>query len=207
LDSEVNPMIVRSLLLASASPRRSALLRQIFMPHEVRIADIDESRRDAESPGDYVTRLACTKAEYIWNRQQGDEFRPVLGADTTVALGNDILGKPAHREEGIAMLQRLSGVTHRVFTAVALCHAGQTTHRLSVSAVTFNTLSAEECNAYWNSGEPADKAGGYAVQGLAAAFIARIDGSYSGVMGLPLAETADLLQRIGWSLTLATDGV
>lgn len=105
------------------------------------------------------------------------------------------------------MLQRLSGVTHRVFTAVALCHAGQTSHRLSVSEVTFKTLSAEECNAYWNSGEPADKAGGYAVQGLAAAFITRIDGSFSGVMGLPLAETAELLQRVGWSLSNAADGV
>jgi septum formation protein len=199
-------MILRSILLASASPRRSALLRQIFMPHEIRIANIDESRLADETPGNYVARLACAKAERIWNRQEGDDIRPVLGADTTVALGNDILGKPCNREEGIAMLQRLSGVTHRVFTAIALCHAGQTSHRVSVSEVTFKTLSVEECNAYWNSGEPADKAGGYAVQGLAAAFITRIDGSYSGVMGLPLAETAELLQRVGWSLTLVTDG-
>jgi septum formation protein len=199
-------MILRSILLASASPRRSALLRQIFMPHEVRIANIDESRLADEAPGDYVTRLACAKAERIWNGRAADETRPVLGADTTVALGDEIFGKPVHREEGVAMLQRFSGVTHRVYTAVALCHAGQTSHRLSVSEVTFKTLSVDECNAYWNSGEPADKAGGYAIQGLAAAFVTRIDGSYSGVMGLPLAETVDLLQRVGWSLAIATDG-
>lgn len=199
-------MIMQRILLASASPRRSALLRQIFMPHEIRIANIDESRLDNEPPGDYVTRLARAKAEAIWQRLQGDDTRPVLGADTTVALGGEIFGKPADRDDCIAMLQRLSGVTHQVYTAVALCHAGTTTHRLSVSEVTFKSLSTSECVAYWNSGEPADKAGGYAVQGLAAAFITVIRGSYSGVMGLPLAETAELLQRAGWSLQLAADG-
>jgi len=199
-------MILRPLLLASASPRRSALLRQIFMPHEIRVANLDESRLVNESPGDYVTRLAIAKAERIWNRLQGDEVRPVLGADTTVALGEEIFSKPRDREECIAMLQRLSGVTHQVFTAVALCHAGQTTHRLSISHVSFKSLSVAECNAYWNSGEPIDKAGGYAVQGLAASFISNINGSYSGVMGLPLAETAELLNRIGWSFAQAADG-
>lgn len=199
-------MIMRPILLASASPRRSALLRQIFMPHEIRIADIDESRLPNEVPGDYVTRLARAKAEKIWHRLEGDEVRPVLGADTTVALGAEIFGKPGDRDDGIAMLQRLSGVTHQVYTAVALCHAGATTHRLSVSEVTFKSLSLNECSEYWRSGEPADKAGGYAVQGLAAAFITGIKGSYSGVMGLPLAETAELLTRVGWSLALAADG-
>lgn len=199
-------MILRPILLASASPRRSALLRQIFVPHEIRIANIDESRLANETPGQYVTRLACAKAERIWNRLEGDDLRPVLGADTTVALGEDIFGKPTNRDECIAMLQRLSGVTHQVYTAVALCHAGQTTQRLSVSEVTFRTLSPGECTAYWNSSEPMDKAGSYAVQGLAAAFITAINGSYSGVMGLPLAETAALLTRAGWSLELAADG-
>lgn len=200
-------MTLRPLLLASASPRRSALLRQIFMPHEIRIANVDESRLPGELPADYVMRLAKAKAERIWNHLEGDEVRPVLGADTSVALGNEIFGKPRDREDCIAMLQHLSGVTHQVYTAVALCHAGLTTHRLSLSQVTFKTLSIAECVTYWNSGEPADKAGGYAVQGLAAAFITNINGSYSGVMGLPLAETAELLARAEWSLQAAVDGV
>ncbi|HEX2583746.1 MAG TPA: Maf family protein [Steroidobacteraceae bacterium] len=200
-------MILRPILLASASPRRSALLRQIFMPHEIRIANIDESRLAGESPADYVTRLSRAKAERIWNRLNGDDVRPVLGADTTVALGDEIFSKPRDRDDGIAMLQRLSGVTHQVYTAVALCHAGTTTHRLSVSQVSFKPLSLEECAIYWNSGEPADKAGGYAVQGLAASFITNINGSYSGVMGLPLAETSELLSSIGWSLRLGLDGL
>ena len=199
-------MLLQPILLASASPRRSALLRQIFMPHLVRVADIDESPLPDESPGDYAQRLACAKAQKIWNRLEGEEIRPVLGADTTVALGDEIFGKPHDREAGVAMLQRLSGVTHQVYTAVALCHAGVTTQRLSISEVSFRSLSPAECTAYWNSGEPQDKAGGYAVQGLAAAFIVQLTGSYSGVMGLPLAETAELLTRVGWSLNLAVDG-
>lgn len=199
-------MIHGPLLLASASPRRSALLRQIFMPHEIRIANIDETRLSGEAPGDYVTRLAIAKAERVWNRQSGDDIRPVLGADTTVALDGEIFGKPKDREDCIAMLQHLSGVTHQVYTAVALCHAGQTTHRLSISHVTFKTLTRTDCDMYWSSSEPVDKAGGYAVQGLAASFISNINGSYSGVMGLPLAETAELLTRIGWSLNQAADG-
>jgi septum formation protein len=199
-------MPLQPLLLASASPRRSALLRQIFMPHQVRIANIDESRLPAEAPGDYVVRLACAKAQRIWNRLETDELQPVLGADTTVALGDEIFGKPHDRQEGIAMLQRLSGQTHQVYTAVALCHAGKTDWRLSKSDVSFAELSIADCEAYWNSGEPQDKAGGYAVQGLAAAFITEIKGSYSGVMGLPLAETTELLKQIGWSLSLASDG-
>jgi len=200
-------MILRPILLASASPRRSALLRQLFMPHEIRIANIDESRVPGETPADYVTRLSRAKAERVWNRLEHEDIRPVLGADTTVALGDEIFGKPRDRDDGIAMLQRLSGVTHQVYTAVALCHAGATTHRLSVSQVTFKCLSVEECAIYWSSGEPADKAGGYAVQGMAASFITNINGSYSGVMGLPLAETAELLSRVGWSLQLGVDGL
>lgn len=176
------------------------------MPHLVRIADIDETRLPAEPPGDYVVRLACSKAQKIWNRLEGDEIKPVLGADTTVALGDEIFGKPRDRADGLDMLQRLSERTHQVYTAVALCHAGATEWRLSTSEVTFKALSLAECEAYWQSGEPQGKAGGYAVQGLAAAFITAIRGSYSGVMGLPLAETAQLLTRVGWSLTLAGDG-
>ena len=199
-------MILQPILLASASPRRSALLRQIFMPHLVRIANIDEARLPDESPPDYVVRLACAKAQKVWGRLTGDELRPVLGADTTVALGDEIFGKPQDRAEGLAMLQRLSGCTHQVYTAVALCHADSISYRLNQSDVSFRIVSAAECEAYWDSDEPQGKAGGYAVQGLAAAFITQINGSYSGVMGLPLAETTELLTQVGWSLKLAVDG-
>jgi septum formation protein len=196
---------MQSIYLASASPRRSALLRQIFVPHQILIPNIDESRLPDETPAAYVVRLARAKADRIWSRLKSEEHRPVLAADTTVALGDEIFGKPADRADGIAMLQRLAGRSHQVYTAIALAHAGATEHALSVSEVEFRSLSVAECQAYWNSGEPQDKAGGYAVQGLAAAFITRIAGSYSGVMGLPLAETAQLLARAGWSLGAALD--
>jgi len=198
-------MTIHALLLASASPRRSALLRQIYMPHEIRVANIDEAQLAGEDPRDYVLRLARAKAEWIWGRLPDDHKRPVLGADTTVALGERIFGKPHDREAGVAMLRTLANGTHQVHTAVALCHGGQTTTRLSSSEVTFGPISEGDCHAYWDSGEPQDKAGGYAVQGLAAAFITHLKGSYSGVMGLPLAETAQLLTRIGWSLDVAVN--
>ncbi len=200
-------MKLQAIYLASASPRRSALLRQIFVPHQILVPNIDESRLPAESPADYVVRLARAKAQRIWSRLKPEEIKPVLAADTTVALGEEIFGKPADRSEGLAMLQRLAGRTHQVYTAVALAHDGGLDHALSVSDVSFRSLSAAECHAYWNSGEPHDKAGGYAVQGLAAAFITGLSGSYSGVMGLPLAETAQLLTRVGWSLHAALDEV
>lgn len=196
---------MQAIYLASASPRRSALLRQIFVPHQILIPNVDESRLEGESPADYVVRLARAKAQRIWERLKPDERRPVLAADTTVALGDEIFGKPGDRAEGTAMLQRLADGTHQVYTAIALAHAEGMEHALSVSEVSFRKLSAAECQAYWNSGEPQDKAGGYAVQGLAASFITRIAGSYSGVMGLPLAETAQLLSRVGWSLGAALD--
>jgi len=189
-----NPLI----LLASASPRRSALLEQIGAVHEIRPVHIDESVRAGESPAEYVYRLARTKAETLWEQLEASERRPVLGADTTVALGAEILGKPASSQELLAMLRRLSGQTHQVYTGVAL-RADDGMHlALSVSDVTFRKLSDAEILAYWETGEPADKAGGYAVQGRAAVFIERINGSYSGVVGLPLFETAQLLERIGW---------
>lgn len=196
---------MQAIYLASASPRRSALLRQICVPHQILIPSIDESRLPDETPADYVVRLARAKAERIWSRLKPEERRPVLAADTTVALGNDIFGKPADRAEGVAMLQRLAGRTHQVYTGIAVAHDERIQHALSVSEVEFKALSAADCQAYWNSGEPQDKAGGYAVQGLAAAFIARISGSYTGVMGLPLAETTQLLSELGWSLTAVTE--
>lgn len=182
------------IYLASASSRRSALLTQIGIAHQVRPVDVDESHRAGEPPADYVVRLARTKADTLWNRLGAAERLPVLGSDTTVALGEDILGKPAGRDEGLAMLKRLSGRTHQVYTGVALRADAGLESRLSVSEVTFRELSEAEAEAYWSTGEPADKAGGYAVQGRAAVFIERIAGSYSGIMGLPLFETAELLR-------------
>ncbi|MGD9842512.1 MAG: nucleoside triphosphate pyrophosphatase [Steroidobacteraceae bacterium] len=202
-------MNMQAIYLASASPRRSALLRQIFVPHQILVPNIDESRLPGESPTEYVTRLACAKASHIGGRLTPEQCRPVLAADTAVALGaepdSEIFGKPHDRAAGVAMLQRLSGRSHQVYTAVALFHAGSVRHAVSISEVHFRSLSVAECQAYWNSGEPQDKAGGYAVQGLAAAFITGLNGSYSGVMGLPLAETSQLLEPVGWSLRLAAD--
>jgi septum formation protein len=189
------------IYLASASPRRSQLLEQIGVPHRVQPVDLDESRLGSEKPADYVSRLAAAKARALWERLAPAERLPVLGSDTTVALGEEIFGKPHDQDEGIAMLQRLSGRTHQVFTAVALYSSQGCDLRLSISDVTFGTLSAEECAAYWASGEPRGKAGGYAVQGRAAVFIKHIAGSYSGIMGLPLAETAELLKKaVGYRL-------
>jgi septum formation protein len=180
--------------LASVSPRRRELLAQIGVPHIACGADIDETVRPREPPRDYVMRMARQKALTL--RERGETL-PVLAADTTVVLDGVIYGKPHNRDEGIAMLQRLSGRTHEVLTAVALADSQGVALRLSVSSVRFRTLTMEECNAYWETGEPRDKAGGYAVQGAAAVFIESLSGSYSGVMGLPLFETAELLRAAG----------
>lgn len=188
------------ILLASASPRRSALLTQIGVEHQVRPVDIDERIQPGETPAQYVRRLAIAKAEALWARLMEQDRLPVLGSDTSVALGNEVLGKPADRVDGLQMLQRLSARTHQVYTAVALRHAAGCEFRLSVSDVTFRALSRTEMEAYWRSGEPVDKAGGYAIQGQAALFIERMVGSYSGIVGLPLFETAELLHMIGYPL-------
>lgn len=184
------------VLLASASPRRSELLRQVAITHAVRPVDIDESVRDGEAPSAYVLRLAESKAAALWQKLAAAERRPVLAADTTVALEGEIFGKPATLAEARAMLGRLSGRTHEVHTAVAVLHAGGAAARVSSSSVTFRALTPGEIDAYWHTGEPADKAGGYAVQGRAAAFISHIAGSYSGIMGLPLYETWELLAPV-----------
>lgn len=188
------------ILLASASPRRSALLTQIGVEHQVRPVDIDERIQPGEAPAQYVRRLAIAKAEALWSRLMEQDRQPVLGSDTSVALGNEVLGKPADRADGLQMLQRLSARTHQVYTAVALRHAAGCEFRLSVSDVTFRALSRTEMEAYWRCGEPVDKAGGYAIQGQAALFIERMAGSYSGIVGLPLFETAELLHMIGYPL-------
>ena len=183
------------LCLASASPRRRELLAQIGVAHTTAAANIDESVLAGEAAVDYVVRMARAKAQAV--RGYAGTL-PVLGADTIVVLDGVICGKPASAADGLAMLKRLSGRTHTVLTAVALA-AGEAApqSRLSTSEVTFRCLSHAECLAYWESGEPRDKAGGYAVQGRAAIFIERLSGSYSGVMGLPLFETAELLRAAG----------
>lgn len=181
------------ILLASASPRRSALLNQIGVAHAVRPVEVDESVRSGEAPSAYVLRLAEAKAAALWDRLEDHERAPVLAADTTVALEGEIFGKPADIGEARAMLGRLSGRTHEVHTAVAVRHVDGAAARISSSSVSLRELTSEEIDAYWATGEPADKAGGYAVQGRAAVFIRHIAGSYSGIMGLPLYETWELL--------------
>jgi septum formation protein len=182
------------ICLASASPRRRELLAQIGVPHSVVGADIDETVRIGEAPREYVLRMARQKALTV--RERGERL-PVLAADTTVVLGDVIFGKPRDRAEGLAMLGRLSGRAHEVLTAVALADSRGVALQLSVSTVRFRELSSQECAVYWDTGEPRDKAGGYAVQGAAAVFIESLSGSYSGVMGLPLFETAGLLRAAG----------
>ncbi|HKU15026.1 MAG TPA: Maf family protein [Steroidobacteraceae bacterium] len=193
MGSSSNPLIY----LASASPRRSALLDQIGVAHRVRAVDVDETVLASEPPERYVRRLAQLKAETLWERLASAERQPVLGADTAVVLDAEILGKPHDERDCVRMLGLLSARTHQVFTAVALRASDGCRSRVNVSEVTFRALGAEEIRGYWRSGEPADKAGAYAVQGRAALFIERIAGSYSGIMGLPLFETGELLAAIG----------
>jgi septum formation protein len=183
-----------SITLASASPRRRELLRQIGIAHSVHPAGIDERRAPGEAPADYVRRLARAKAQAVWRERPA---AVVLAADTAVVLGGELFGKPGDLTEGLRMLGALSGRTHEVLTAVAVRHPAGGGELVSVSEVSFRALTAAECRRYWDSGEPLGKAGGYAIQGLAATFIARLAGSYSGVMGLPLAETAALLTAAG----------
>lgn len=182
------------ICLASMSPRRRELLAQIGVPHAAVAADVDEALLPAESPADYVARLARLKATTV--RQRG-EVLPVLAADTTVVLEESVYGKPANRADGLAMLAALAGRVHQVLTAVALATERGVTLRISYSSVRFRDIERAEMEAYWDTGEPRDKAGGYAIQGYGAVFVAALSGSYSGVMGLPLLETAELLREAG----------
>jgi len=191
------PSAAPLLTLASVSPRRRELLEQIGVTHLVSAADIDETVRPGEAPADYVVRMACAKARAV--RERGGEL-PVLAADTIVVIDGLILGKPRDRADCVAMLGRLSGRTHQVLTAVALASAAGVAFRVSASAVRFRTVTTAECAAYWESGEPRDKAGGYAIQGRGALFIEHLSGSFSGVMGLPLYETGELLTAAGIAL-------
>ena len=190
---EAKPASAPRLCLASMSPRRRELLQQLGVPHTVRAPHIDETVLAGEAAAAYVTRMARAKAL----AGEPPLSLPVLAADTIVVIDGLILGKPAGAAEAVAMLERLSGRTHEVLTAVALARGTALAQRLSVSQVRFRHLSRAECIAYWHSGEPRDKAGAYAVQGRGAMFIEHLSGSYSGVMGLPLYETAQLLAEAG----------
>ncbi len=184
------------LILASSSPRRWELLKQVGMAHEVIIADIDESVREGEDAREYVCRMAREKALEV-HRRDGVTVA-VLGADTAVVVNGRILGKPVDREDAIHMLEGLSGRTHEVWSAVALVlPGGGLSERLNITRVTFSNLDRAWIEAYCDSGDPMDKAGAYGVQGIAAQKISHMEGSYSGVMGLPLHETAEILQEAG----------
>jgi len=194
------------IYLASASPRRRELLKQIGVNFEVLLlrsrpprTDVDETPIPGEQPEAYVVRVARAKAEAAWMAVEARHLpkRVVLAADTTVSLNGEILGKPVDHENAEEMLRKLAGQRHRVYTSVAMSYQGRTEVKLSLSEVEFAELNEAEIKRYVMTGEPMDKAGGYAIQGRAAAFIARIEGSYTGVMGLPLYETAQLLKQFG----------
>ncbi|MFT7338858.1 MAG: septum formation protein [Marinobacter maritimus] len=182
------------IILASASPRRSELLEQIGVRFTIQPADIDETPRIAEMPGDYVERLAREKALAVACSFADTQ---VLGSDTSVVLDGEILGKPSDHREARAMLGRLSGSTHQVMTAIALAQNGVCTSCLVTTEVTFRTLQSEEIAAYVATEEPMDKAGSYGIQGLGGIFVKELKGSYSAVVGLPLQETAALLADAG----------
>lgn len=180
------------IYLASKSPRRAELLRQIHVDFQSIDTDISEQLAADEAPEPYVSRMALEKARAGYRRLSLDSA-VVLGADTAVVIDNAILGKPRDRSDALSMLARLSGRTHRVFTAVTLVGAFGADSALSVSEVTFREVSADERELYCDSGEPLGKAGAYAIQGMGAIFVKHLSGSYSGVMGLPLYETGKLL--------------
>ena len=188
------------LILASASPRRYELLTQIGVPCRVETADVDESPLADETPEALVLRLAQQKAQAVWQRLAATPdglHLPVLGADTLGLLDGELLLKPRDFADAQALLRRMSGRWHTIFTAVALVTATGTSVVLNRNAVKFRSVSDAEILAYWRTGERCDKAGAYAIQGRGAVFVERLEGSYSGVMGLPLFETAQLLAAAG----------
>ncbi len=185
-----------ALFLASASPRRRELLTQIGVPFSLLSVSIDETPGTAEAPDAYVQRLAREKA-LAGLAQVDQDSACVLGADTTVVLDQQILGKPADKADALAMLHALSGREHQVMTAIALANRAGCEVRLVCSRVRFRAISVDEAERYWASGEPQDKAGGYAIQGWGAVFVSSLEGSYSAVVGLPLCETAQLLEAYG----------
>jgi septum formation protein len=181
------------IFLASESPRRRALLEQLGVRYEAVSQDVEETLDPGESPEVFVIRLALEKARAGLANLGQRPVRPVLGADTVVVLDDEVLGKPRDESDALSMLEQLSGREHRVLTGLAVVDDENEATRLSVSTVTFREIPENERRAYWESGEPRDKAGAYAIQGRGGVFVERLDGSYSGVMGLPLFETGDLL--------------
>ena len=192
-----------TLYLASGSPRRRELLTQIAVPFTTLTAPIDENLLPDEAPHAYVERLAREKAQAGLVLLDDPTEAVVLGADTAVVLDGRILGKPANCDEAVATLSALSGREHQVLTAVVLASPGQVRTRVVASQVRFRRLTPAEIETYWATGEPRDKAGSYAIQGLAAVFVSQLQGSYSAVVGLPLCETAELLAEFAipcWQL-------
>lgn len=183
------------IILASASPRRRELLDQIHIRYRVEAADIDESPLPNETPEALVQRLALEKARAIWERS--DKTLPVLGSDTLGQLEGELLVKPTDFDDARRMLLAMAGRKHEILSGVALCSADAEQVTLCRSHVWFRALSEQEIQAYWDSGEPVDKAGAYAIQGLGAVFVERMEGSYSAVMGLPLFETSAMLAQAG----------
>ena len=188
------------IYLASASPRRRALLEQIGVPFRVWPSQIPEDRDAAEPPEACVLRLANAKADAVWDSLEAAQARPVLAADTLVVIDDQVLGKPRDVDDAAHMLSRLSGRSHRVLTGVALRYRDQTLSRLNATEVRFRATTDEERIAYCETGEPMGKAGSYAIQGRGGMLVEHLNGSYSAVVGLPLAETADLLQELGFPL-------
>ncbi|MBW4933857.1 Maf family protein [Marinobacter sp. F4206] len=183
-----------TVILASASPRRSELLQQIGVSFTVQPADVDETPGPGEGAEHYVERLARDKALAV---SASSPEALVLGSDTSVVLNGVILGKPADRGDAVETLRMLSGATHQVMTAVALAKGSRCESRVVITDVTFRPLSKAEIEAYAASGEPMDKAGSYGIQGLGGIFVSNLRGSYSAVVGLPLLETAALLADAG----------
>ncbi|MEX2157670.1 MAG: Maf family protein [Gemmatimonadales bacterium] len=182
------------IVLASGSPRRKQLLEMLRIPFRVIPPDVDEHVLPGEPPNAYVTRLSRAKAQAVVSRAPGDL---VLAADTTVVIENEILGKPGSPQDAVRMLERLQGRTHEVLTAVAVARDGELAQALDVSRVTFRPVDRATLEAYVATGEPLDKAGAYAIQGLGAPLIERVEGDFFGVMGLPLRLALDLLARFG----------
>ena len=200
----------KKIYLASKSPRRRELLRQVGIDFDLlslrsdpsRGADVSEDVFEDEPAQDYVVRVALEKGAFAWKvlQQRRQPLRPVLTADTTVTIDNAILGKPGDVNQARAMLERLSGRTHQVLTTVAVHYTDMAEHVTQVSNVRFAKLTAQQIATYCATSEPYDKAGGYGIQGLAALFVEHIEGSHSGIMGLPLFETAALLRKAGVAL-------
>ena len=192
-----NTSVDRQLILASASPRRAQLLAQIGVPFTQCPASVPEVQRSDESPRDYIQRLAQEKAQAARHALPEAGSQWVLGADTVVLAGDQLLEKPRDRDDFIAMMRLLSGAEHSVLTAVCLSGSDRSLRQLVETRVRFRPLDSAQIEAYWHTGEPADKAGGYGIQGFGAALVESINGSYSNVVGLPLEALVPMLEQAG----------